>query len=98
MGPDVVVGAATVSRQATAADRPGRGPVRVTAGAPYPGRVATTVIAWIMTVAGALVALDALVTVVVARRAGRGSARRTWIQLATGVAGLALGVPLLVTS
>jgi threonine/homoserine/homoserine lactone efflux protein len=66
--------------------------------APYPGPVATTVIAWIMTVAGALVSLDALAAVVVARRAGRRSARRTWLQLAIGVAGLALGVPLLVTS
>ncbi|MBM7411501.1 hypothetical protein JOE38_001324 [Clavibacter michiganensis] len=60
--------------------------------------MATTVIAWIMTVAGALVALDALATVVVARRAGRRIAGRTWPQLAVGVAGLALGVPLLVTS
>ena len=51
-----------------------------------------------MTVAGALVTLDALATVVVARRAGRRIARRTWPQLAVGVFGLALGVPLLVTS
>ncbi|CCE76217.1 hypothetical protein [Clavibacter nebraskensis] len=60
--------------------------------------MATTVIAWIMTVAGALVSLDALAVVVVARRAGRRTARRTWLQLAIGIAGLALGVPLLVTS
>lgn len=55
-------------------------------------------IAWILTVAGALVTLDALAAIVVARRAGRRIARRTWPQLAVGAAGLALGVPLLVTS
>ncbi|WP_435079799.1 hypothetical protein [Clavibacter michiganensis] len=60
--------------------------------------MATTVIAWILTVAGALVTLDALAAIVVARRAGRRIARRTWPQLVVGTAGLALGVPLLVTS
>ncbi|KDP89684.1 MULTISPECIES: hypothetical protein [Clavibacter] len=60
--------------------------------------MATTVIAWTLTVAGALVTLDALAAIVVARRVGRRIARRTWPQLAVGAAGLALGVPLLVTS
>ncbi len=60
--------------------------------------MATTVIAWILTVAGALVTLDALAAIVVARRAGRRIARRTGTQLAVGAAGLALGVPLLDTS
>lgn len=60
--------------------------------------MATTVIAGILVVAGALVAFDAMAAIVVARRAGRRIDRRTWPQLAIGVAGIAVGAPLLLTS